>query len=536
MLSILIVDDEKLARADILYKVSRSGFNFKWVMEASSAEEALDMIREHKPDILLADIMMGEMSGIELVREARTCSLDIVSILISGYSDFSYAKEAIVLNVVDYLLKPVRQDELNATLSNAIAKSMNQKNLIQFSVSNHNSMDELLSGQQKEQLHAILNGMETKHDFSVETLFPEQTKYIQIGLFHLSFAQRAVGTKEVDKPDYEQMRRLVKEIIQEIGGPWFLSIDNFAQKRQITVIAATPSSQRCKGRDALTRTYDEIYHQVCNRLDVILHIGLSGMVEASPDILMIQARQALDLRLSLECEGKGRIFHWDDCEKLATVNLPEEDFKLFKSFIAAGDLNQAIITVRRIFSSELPGTAQHIRMLYIELICILARTCIKKVGGSVVSMLGPECLGGGIIDQFSNREELIESLCRTITTALSCWMEVSGDTSTVLQNVKSYIENNYTSSQVCTNFLSNQFCISLGYLSTSYKKEFGVTISKNIISLRMDYARKLITETNLSILEVAENNGFNNLSYFMRTFKKHVGCTPTEFRNKSRRK
>lgn len=78
-------------------------------MEAASAEDALNMIKEYKPDILLTDIMMGEMSGIDLVRAARTSSLNIVSILISGYSEFSLAKEAIALNVVDYLLKPVRQ-------------------------------------------------------------------------------------------------------------------------------------------------------------------------------------------------------------------------------------------------------------------------------------------------------------------------------------------------------------------------------------------------------------------------------------------
>ena len=532
MLSILIVDDEKLARADILYKVSRSGFYFKWVMEAASAEEALDMIKENKPDILLTDIMMGKMSGIELIRAARTSSLDIVSILISGYSEFSYAKEAIALNVVDYLLKPVRQEELNATLSNAVTKSMGLKNLLQFSV-NQKSVDELLNEWQKEKLQAFLNGMETKLEYSVATLFPENAKYFQIGLFHLSLSEQNVGTKGIVKPDFERERQLVQEIIREIGGPWFLPINNFAQKRQIIVIAATPNSDLSCARDALAKTFDEIYHEICNRLEVILHVGVSSMAEESPDVLMIQARQALDLRLSLECEPCGRVFYWDKLENFATANLPEEDLKLFQSLIAAGDLNQALITVRRIFSSEIPGTAQYIRMLYIELICVLARTCIKKVGGSVVSMLGPECLGGGIIDQFANREELIENLCRTITTALSYWMEVTGDTRSVLQNVKSYIESNFTSSEISTNYLSNQFCISLGYLSTSYKKEFGFTISKHIISLRVDYAKKLIAETSLSIMEVAENNGFNNLSYFMRTFKKYVGCTPTEFRKKS---
>ncbi|MGB8454960.1 MAG: response regulator [Anaerocolumna sp.] len=540
MLSILIVDDEKLASADIIYKVSRSGFYFKWVMEASSAEEALDMIREHKPDILLTDIMMGEMNGIDLVRKARNYVPDIVSVLISGYSEFAFAKEAIALGVVDYLLKPVRLEELTGALSKAITKGMHQRNLLQIPANYEKVMDNLLNEGQKEQLFAFLNGMKTNLDFSAAALFPDTVKFFQISIFRLSVNQAlkgesgagnvSKGEKEMERPNFDRLRQQVQDIIREIGGQRFLTFNNFAQSQQITVIAAASNSDFQKAGDALSRNFEEIYRQIHNRLDLILYVGVSQMAESISGALLTQARQALDLRFSLERDLGGRVFYWSEGEKLAAANLPEEDFKLYQSLLAAGDLKQALITVRRIFSSEIPGTAMHIRMLYVELICILARTCIKKAGGSVVSMLGTECLSGGIIDDFSNREELIDSLCRTITAVLSQWMAVTADARSILLIVKSYIENNFTNSELCTNFLSKQFCISLGYLSTSYNKEFGVTITKYIITLRIDYAKKLLKETRLCIGDIAGNCGFNNLSYFMRTFKKQVGCTPNEFR------
>jgi two-component system response regulator YesN len=533
VLSILIVDDEKLARADILYKVSRSGICFKWVMEASSAEEAIEMVKEHKPDILITDIMMGEMSGIDLVRLVRTSSLEIVTILVSGHSEFSFAKEAIALNVVDYLLKPIRQKELTATLSSAVTKVMNQKDLLQLTMHNEKAVDALLSERQKEQLHAFLSGMETNVDFSAATLFPEKARCFQIGLFRLSFLKQAADMEVGDKLDFERLRMLVQEIIREIGGPWFFTFDNFARKRQIIVIAASPKSELKTAGDSLAKTFDKIYSQIRYRLKVVLHVGVSGIAESLSGVMMTQARQALDLHLSYESEPCGRIFYWDEWKNLSAANLPEEDFKIYKSLLAVGDLNNALIIVRRIFSSDVPSMALHIRMLYVEMICILAHTCIKKVGGSVVSMLGPECLGGGIVDQFSDREELIDSLCRTISTALSQWMPVAADVGWVLQNVKNYIEANFTNSELSTNFLSKKFCVSLGYLSTSYKKTFGITITKHIISLQMDYAKKLLEETKLPILAIAENSGYLNLSYFMRTFKKHVECTPTEYREKS---
>jgi two-component system response regulator YesN len=474
---------------------------------------------------------MGEMSGIELVRKARSISSDMVSILISGYPEFSYAKEAISLDVADYLLKPVRQEELTAALSKAVTKVMHQRNLLKLLVHKDNFSEELLSGEQKEQLHALLNGIETKLDFSAAMLFLGKTYCFQIGLFRISL-QQELGGKGSVKPDFEWLRGQVQDIIREIGGQCFLPFNNFAQKQLVTVIAASPYAEHRKAKDYLAKTFEKIYHQIHTRLKVILHIGVSGITQTVSGTMMTQARQALDLRLSFVSGLFGRIFYWEEWDMVASSKLLEEDFKLYQCALSKGDLNNTLDAVRRIFSSEAMDTALHIRMLYVDLICILARTCIKKVGGSVVSMLGPESLGGGVIDQFADKEEMIESLCRTITTALSQWMPVNADATLVLQNVKSYIEHNFSNNELCTSLLSNNFCISLGYLSTSYRNEFGVTISKYIISLRVDYAKKLLGETRLSIAETAENSGFNNLSYFMRTFKKYVGDTPAEYREK----
>ncbi len=532
MFSILIVDDEKLARADILYKVSRSGLDLKWVMEASSAEEAVEIVKEYRPDILITDIMMGEMSGIDLVRQLRGISLEIVSILISGYSEFSFAREAISLNVVDYLLKPVRPKELSAALTQAVKKVMEQRNLLRFMMQDENPASELLNDKQKEQLHAFLSGMETSLDFPASTLFPEEAAYFQIGLFRMSLSpEEEEGGKT--GLDFERLRTLVQEMIREVGGPWFFTFNNFARKRQIIVIAASSEQQQEKAGKALASAFENICCRVYNKWKVLLHIGVSQPGKAVSEVMMTQAKQSLDLRLSMESKVYGRIFYWEDWKDRSAGGLPEEDFKLYKNLLAKGDINNAILVVRRIFSAEIPAMALNIRVLYTEMICILAHTCVKRAGGSVVSMLGPECLGGGIVDQFTCREELIESLCKAIVTTMTQWMPVSADVGCVLQDVKSYIEENYTNHKISTNYLSQKFCISLGYLSASYKKNFGVTISKHIISLQMDYARKLLRETKLPVLAVAENSGYSNLSYFMRTFKKHTACTPTEYREKS---
>lgn len=535
MFSILIVDDEKLVRADILYKVSRSGLNLKWVMEASSAEEAMEIVLQHKPDILITDIRMGEMSGIELIRRLRSVSNSIVSILISGYSEFSFAKEAISLNVVDYLLKPVKQRELTTTLSNAVAKVMEQRKIPQVQMYHNypakNAMNEAL----KERLYGFLNGTEETLDFATAALFPENTIYYQIGLIRLSIKQRSDGIQETEKPDYEHQHIMVQEIVQEVGGSRFFTINHFAQKRELIVIATIGEASGEAAEKALAQSFRLLHKKSLYRFRLILHIGVSSLEHEVSGVMLTQARQALDLRLSMIGDGEGQVYFFNQWKNLAAENIAEEDFKLYKSLLATGDISDALAVVRRIFSSQSPGLALHIRILYVEMICILAHTCVKKAGGSVVSMLGPECLGGGIVDQFIDRTELVESLCRTIRTTMTEWMPVSADVNSVMNNVKDYIEENFTNQELSTNYLSKRFCISLGYLSASYKKTFGITISKYIISLQMEYAKELLLRTKLPIQAVAENSGYVNLSYFMRTFKKYFCCTPSEYRENSQK-
>lgn len=521
MLGVLIVDDEKLACADILYKVSRSGFSFKWIMEASSGEEALEKIKEYKPDILFTDIMMGKMSGIDLVKAAETYVPDIASVLISGYSEFQYAREAITLGVVDYLLKPARQEELTATLAKVTAKEMHRRNLLQGPYYNARLKDGRLTENQREQLTAFFHGVKPNLEISLEDIFPSVPRYYQIGVFRMSV-----------KLQSEKLRQALQEIVQEAAGPWFLTFFDLNPGQQITVIAASPEEDIKKAEEIFLKNFKEIRCKIRKKLDIVMVMGISGIEESVSGVLLTQARQALDLRFTLAGENDSRLFYWSEWEKSAATNLPEEDFKLYQRFLAAGDLKEALAVVRRIFSVDIPGTAMHIRILYVELICILARTCIKKAGGSIVSMLGTEYLSGRIIDEFSSREELIESLCRTITTVLGQWMAVTADSRSVLMIVKNYIEDNYTSSEISTNFLAQKFSISLGYLSTSFNKEFGINITKYINNLRMDYAKKLLKETKLCICDIAENCGFCNTSYFMRTFKKHVGCTSNDFREK----
>ena len=122
MYRILLVDDEDLIRVSLRYAVERSGADAEVVAECSGGREALDVLREIEPDIIITDIRMPHMDGLEMIRQIRQTSADVQIIIISGYAEFEYARQAIQYRVSEYLLKPVSAEALKASLEKCVAQ------------------------------------------------------------------------------------------------------------------------------------------------------------------------------------------------------------------------------------------------------------------------------------------------------------------------------------------------------------------------------------------------------------------------------
>ena len=121
MIRLLLIDDEQPIREGIRARLTHAGFAFDEVFEASDGLEALALMQDHPFDIVLSDIRMPKLGGLELLREMKRRSMTARTILFSGHADFTYAREAITLGVVDYLLKPVSETELSEAMRKAIA-------------------------------------------------------------------------------------------------------------------------------------------------------------------------------------------------------------------------------------------------------------------------------------------------------------------------------------------------------------------------------------------------------------------------------
>lgn len=119
MYKVVVIEDEEAIRKGIIMSIDFSSLNCMLVGEASNGVEGINLIKEKKPDIVITDVTMPLMSGIEMIE--KTLDLNYTSIIISGYDEFSYAKKAIRLGVCDYLMKPIDKEELNTVIKSVIS-------------------------------------------------------------------------------------------------------------------------------------------------------------------------------------------------------------------------------------------------------------------------------------------------------------------------------------------------------------------------------------------------------------------------------
>ena len=131
MFSVLLVDDEELVRVSIRYSISCVLSNVKVVGEAANGEEGIAFVRDQHPDIVITDIRMPRMDGLQMIGAIREESPDTPIIVLSGYADFEYARQAMKFGITDYLLKPVEEQSLKETLEKCIGRIVQQRDLIQ---------------------------------------------------------------------------------------------------------------------------------------------------------------------------------------------------------------------------------------------------------------------------------------------------------------------------------------------------------------------------------------------------------------------
>lgn len=527
MFKILIVDDEKLIRKGIIAKLSHNNISFSWTGEAANGEEALTIINSERPNIVITDIRMPVMDGIQLIRNCRKNFPQIKFIILSGYAEFAYAEQALNMGVSAYILKPIDDNDLMLTIQKVMKEiSYSQK-------AEENAREVAVLGNDRDRLliERVLNQFfHTSRDFEKEKLLE------QIGLGSADYKNHYIlATLHVDSSSYYHssfkfddlvlIKFSIKNIMEEVSCDCCKMIaDNQKDINQIFILFY--DSNKMKLRASCDTYIRNIYSKLQLYLNLSITIGVSGVEDKLTSEIYKQSRLAFEQRLAL---GGNQIFYYERVSDTLQSPLPEHKIKLLQRCMEISDLNGIQSILNDIFmtkeASDMAGI--YIRLVYSEVISSLLKICSSY---GVNSPVDSDFLSGEVIEYMEDSKQIASYLYTMIADILTGRKAECVNCKTIVEEVKAFILNNYTS-EITVGELARKYSINPDYLSSVFKQETGKNIIRYVTELRIERACRLLKESQAKVSDISYCIGYNDRLYFNRVFKKITGMTPAEYRN-----
>lgn len=526
MMKVIITDDEIQIRKGLRMKVDWEEEGFQIAGEASNGKEALILLRNMEIDLVITDMRMPIMDGLELAKQCQQEFPKVKVIVLSGYSDFELVRGSMKEGVKDYLLKPVAPDELVEALQKIRREieedKRNQVETAQMRQLVHTQLQEVqeqyllyLVKEEWLQLNLVI---ERLRQLQLEELVNEDAvvQFVSVEI------REGKGNPNRLKELWLPFQMLCKEISKEKAGtysfydPSYANMVHFLQR----IDSGSVNDSSC-----LVDTVQRNVKKLLN-LETVIGIGhvvtglanfktgyISSLLAWSQSQLGSQS-QVMDAAIT-----KGESFEFlPDFEKKLTNTIENVNFEAFKDNIQTllrGNENQSILSFS--FAAN--------RVLF--LLGALARK--YDIETKEIQKMIFDCQQS--IRELNSQSKVIENLlhlARLIIEKVHLARFSNGKL--IVDSVRHYLDQHYAS-EISLTLLSELFHINSAHLSETFKNYVGQNFSDYLVKVRMDKARQFLRDRQLKIIDVANLVGFSNSGYFSTVFKKHVGQTPIEFRN-----
>lgn len=549
MVKLFLVEDEIVMRDGIKRQINWEKEDIEFVGEASDGELAWPMILETKPDILLTDIKMPFMDGLELSALVRKELPDTAIIILSGYDEFVYAQQAVSLGVTDYLLKPLPPGKLLECIRRVQEKIEQER-----AQPENNAWSEELAREQKDAEKNLLFRALVTNDRSLkEILAMADHLGIHISARYYSVILMTVRGKENAMPS-EQLRTELAAIPEQIPG-WIF----FDRNENGFAMIGTANSE-----EEVSDTQKELIRRLkeCVEKDAehTWFIGAGRTVGRISDIgkAYNSANKALSSRF---ITGMNRVVTADETDSVkrdlsglqvsplpAEARASEKDAavldidqavtndnsrKMLEEYLRTGTLEEAEPFLEGLFQSiGEDNLNSYLLLTYLSMDMYFTMVRFLKDMGRQVNEIDKKC--GDINSLLKGR--ITAEQARSYLTSYLKEVIALRDHNTekrygkILRQAVSYIDTHFDQEDISLNRVAQTVGMSPNHFSSIFSQELGTTFIEYLIGKRMERAKELLRTTQLRSSEVAYRVGYRDPHYFSSTFKKIQGMTPREYR------
>lgn len=534
MYKLVIIEDELMVRRNIIRKIEWNKYGFEVAGQAENGKEGLEVIEAVNPHVVITDIEMPFMNGLELSAIVREKYPSIKVVLLTGFDEFKYAQQAIKLNVMEYILKPLSSENLIKVL-------MRIKALIDEEVEKMEDIATLKEYYQQSlpvMRMSFLNSLVTYKLDKVEIL--DKCKNLDIDLQGdkyivsvISIDRKTVAETKFCEKDEELIRFAVLNTTEEICEKYKSGIP-FYHDAYVVIIFSYREVNEKDARDKLYKSLEEIRQNIEKYMKFTVTIGIgtlcSELAELSSSFKSAVA--ALGYRFVL---GNNRIIYIGDLEPESFSKIVFDDKKeqLLSSGIKTGQKEDVEKAVEDIFK-QISGEKSSFNDYQVYLLEVLS-VIIKITKGLNIDT--KEVFGANsnlFTDTFqftsvSEVKEWVKELCNKIMNHVSDRRVNS--CKLFVEKAKTYILEHYNNGGLSLNDVSNYLHISPNYFGSIFKNETGETFVNFLLKVRMEKAKDLICTSDMKNFEIADKVGYVDQHYFSYCFKKYYNCSPNEFRH-----
>ena len=539
MYRILLVDDEILVRDAIKENIDWEGLGCELTGICENGQQAAEFVKQHPVDIVLTDILMPYMDGMELSHFLHDNYPDIVIVIFSGFGEFEYAKKAIQYNVSEYLLKPVTAMELTEVI-NKMKDKVDQRRKEKAKMErltraseNYRKNAQII---RSKAIEAVVNctvdvktGMEQLEAMGIELTEGS----CRVAIFDIDIYSDIYQVDTVKRQESALMAFVLYNISDEIVKREQAGIAYQEGGNHVCILF-----QEKWGRDLNGKTKEicrEIQQKMQEVMGISVSVGIGKWVRRTEQLLISHdtAEKAIQYRYLL---GEGLLLDMEEMKPEQNISL-EKYLNDLSEAIKAGAQENAEKAMGDIEEAVKGAMVEKSRacMYLQQVIRTIDRIC-EDVSADMEKILkGRDMLLQQVTEQksFGRACDVVREYVMKMFKMLTDMNSSSGQRQARM--AVEYIQKNYMNPNLSLNDICSYLNISTSYFSTIFKEMTGETITEVLIRTRMEKAKELLENTTMKNYEIAEKVGFSDPHYFGISFKKMTGITPTEYAREKRK-
>ncbi|MDU5107882.1 response regulator [Clostridium sp.] len=501
MYDVMLVDDEKLITQGLMNIIDWENLGLKVREIAHNGEEALNKFKNRAVDIIVTDINMPKLTGLELINEIKKINSNTRFTILSGYDDFTYAKEAISYGVESYILKPIDEEELEEAMSKIVEGldlKKKEKNI-------------LLDKNKK-----LIQYLEEMID---ENFIYNMEDPISIDIYNKKYT---VANIKMLRKENEENKVYIEDIIERNTNDRF----DILYKYDDQVILIN-SWDKDMSRKDIINYYENIKESLIKESNNDIFIGVGDTAFDIKDIRK-SYKVASEFKKYILTEGVNTCIYK---EKIRDIKENNKSFKDEIDYINKLIIEKDKKSLRK-YISEILGnknlTPKNIYDFSIRVIVLIDQISDEF---NIEKKYGEDGLSNTIIElcNESTRKSVKAFILREIEDLIESMCESTIKYSPVVQQIVHIVNEKYYE-ELSLKTLAYQYNVNSSYLGQIFSKEIGCSFSEYLNKVKNIKAKELILNTNMRINDIAKEVGYVDTSYFYRKFKKYYGVCPSTLR------